>query len=122
MDREKELHPFLSNWKILPKDVFIPLNKSMYLLKTRDTFLQKKLFNTVEPIKGIKFTDIIGEHDYFLGEIIDISRGWKIINSRRILVLKTKNKKKPGSFKCSRNDGFVYTYSCGTGTLIITTV
>jgi hypothetical protein len=79
----------------------------------------------VEPFNGIRFMDVVGSADYFIGAFIIINtRIWKIIPASQTIVLwnlKDDIKLVKKTTKV-RDDGFLKVYRSLKRSLIITTI
>jgi hypothetical protein len=116
------------HWNSLPSNIFVSLYKrgmkEIVLIKFRETTGKRSLFNEIEPWPGIKFIDVIGSRDYFLGEFIVINKSiWKICVAAQaiILVPKTRVISKPKVSKI-RDDGFIKSYSTSNNSLVLAKV
>lgn len=122
--REAVLH-----WNSLPSEVFTSIYKrgslEVVLIKFRETTSQRDIFNEIEPWVGIKFIDVLGTRDYFLGEFILINKKlWQVIANSQSIILKSKNNTIDSSKAVEkiRDDGFIRTYKTTNESLVIAKV
>ena len=115
----------LVNWKFLAKERFLKIHtKGKYctiVIKFRETDFEKSLCNEIEPFPGIRFIDVMGTGDYFLGEFIILDKKLlRPIVSTFSIVLKISEKKR--KTEKIRDDGFIKVYRTTEKTMVITIV
>lgn len=113
----------VKHWNMFPKEVFIPLQKKgrykIITIKFRECNTKKELFNTIEFYKGIKFIDLLGTNDYFIGEFIMVNSSlWDLTHGTKALVLNPKFRNGKKELVKDRDDGFLKTYRSTKGVII----
>ncbi len=116
----KQFESIFYYWSLLETDTFLPVNQeNNFLIKFRDSLLDKYLFNSVEYAKGITFTDIMSTGDYLLGEVIVFNPElWKMTKANKALLLEPLQTQAVKGFTKDRDDGFLKTYTIESRILI----
>ena len=119
----------VKHWQHLSKETFIQIftssRKSVVIIKFRDVATDRQVIHGVEPFKGVRFMDVVGSADYFIGEFIIINnRLWKTIPAAHAVVLwNTREDIKLAKKTMKvRDDGFLKVYRSLKRSLIITTI
>jgi hypothetical protein len=119
----------VKHWGHLSKETFFRIftskSRNVITIKFRDVATERYLLHSVEPFNGIRFMDVVGSADYFIGAFIIINtRIWKIIPASQTIVLwnlKDDIKLVKKTTKV-RDDGFLKVYRSLKRSLIITTI